>query len=108
MATSLTLSFRCSTKNLTSIPATGETPAADAVNVNLQEVTLAPGFPPRSTLSVTLPMASDTFIMGGYYTVTVIDGVAPGGTSVPCPDPASAPASALPSPAPKAAAHPAK
>jgi hypothetical protein len=104
MATSLTLNFRCSTKNLTSIPATGETPASDAVNVNLQEVTLAPGFPPRSTLSVTLAMAADTFIMGGYYTVTVIDGVAPGGTSIPCPDPAQAP----PSPAPKAAAHPAK
>lgn len=103
MPTSLTLSFRCSTKNLTSIPATGETPASDAVNVNLQEVTLAPGFPPRSTLSVTLAMAADTFIMGGYYTVTVVDGAAPGGASM-----EMAAAQAPPSPAPKAAAHPAR
>jgi hypothetical protein len=88
MPTSLTVNFRCQNKNLATIPATGETPATDGVSINLQEAAL-PGLVPRASFQVTLPIASDTFIMGGYYTATVIDGAAPGGTSIPCPDPAA-------------------
>jgi len=96
MPTSLTISFRCQNKNLASIPATGETPAMDGVSINLQEAAAA-GLVPRASFQVTLPIASDTFVMGGYYTATVVDGAAPGGTSsIPCPDPAPQ------TPAPKA------
>ena len=102
MATSLTINFRCQNKNLATIPATGETPATDGVSVNLQEVA-ALGIQPRSSLSVTLPIASDTFVMGNYYTATVVDGAVPGGTStIPCPDPAKAQAPLAKAAAPQA------
>jgi len=95
MATSLTISFRCQNKNLASIPATGEAPATDAVSINLQEVSAAPGFSPRASFSVTLPIASDTFVMGGYYTATVVDGAAPSGAAAMSAEPAPAAAATV-------------
>lgn len=85
MPTSLTLTLRCQNKSLSpSIPVTG-TPSAEGVNVQLQLMS-AGAVATAASVQITVPMVSDTFVMGGYYAVAVTDGVAPGGTSV-CPDP---------------------
>jgi len=99
MPTSLALTLRCQNKSLSpggTPPIGSATP--DGVSVQLQ--LMAPtGAATQASCQITVPIASDTFIMGGYYAITVADGVVPGGTSVPCPDPApttAAPKAPLP------------
>lgn len=96
MPTSLSLTLRCQNKSVSpSLPSIG-TPTPEGVNVQLQLMTAAAGAS-QASVQITVPIASDTFVMGGYYAVNILDGVAPGGTSVPepCPETAAARAPAL-------------
>ncbi len=69
MATSITLSLRCQSKNLVPGP-----DGAPFMNVTLQTVNPESGTPPPfSSLTTTLAAADDTFVFGGMYSVTIAD-----------------------------------
>jgi hypothetical protein len=69
MATSITLTLRCQSKNLVSGP-----DGATLMNVSLQTVTV-PGEipPPYSALTTTVAEADDSFVLGNLYSITITE-----------------------------------
>ena len=77
MPTSVAVNMRCFSKTLVvGVPPAGGGDPVDSVSVQLQQ-TVATADTSSSSCNVTLPVASDTFAIGGYYDMSIADGVAP-------------------------------
>ena len=76
----ITASMRCQSKNLMAgaVPMGGGTPT-DSVNVQLvAQGAASTGM--AGSMTMTLPLTDDPFVVGGYYEVTLADGAAPPAT----------------------------
>jgi len=68
MATTLTLTLRCQSKNLMHSP-----DGTPLMNVSLQTVQEPGAMPPMSSVNAAMPMVDDTFVLGKLYTVAITD-----------------------------------
>jgi len=77
MAVNLTNSTRCTNKNLIQSPPPGGGAAVDSVSLTLQVQQQTGGVLSSGSVLIVLPLASDQFVVGNYYDMTLADGVAP-------------------------------